>query len=515
MFWGNWLKRQNIDHETPKPPPFTWKFWKQRRYLLSILAFFGFFNAYALRVNLSIAVVAMTNNDTKILENGTIVNIAPEFDWDKQTTGILLSAFFYGYIISQLPAGWLAIKFGGHRVFAIGILVTAIFTLVTPAIAKYNIYLLIAVRILEGIFEGVTFPCAHAVWTKWAPPLERSRLATVAFSGSYVGTVVSMPVCALIANRIGWEYIFYVFGIIGVLWFVLYWAIVKGKPEDDKYISKEELEYIQKSLGTFNISASNREKSLAPPPWKSILRSAPVWAIVASHFSENWGFYTLLTQLPSFLRDVLNFKLEKTGFMSALPYLAMAILLQFSGQLADRCQVKGWLTTSQVRRYFNCSAFIGQTIFLLLAGFILKPIGSMICLTVAVGLGAFAWSGFSVNHLDIAPQYASVLMGLSNTFATLPGIISPQLTGFIVNGKVGDDLLTSWQIVFYISSGIYLLGAVIYWFFASGEVQPWAKNLTNTNTSIKNDDYPNNINSNASKTSGAAGNGYYNEGLEM
>lgn len=66
------------------------------------------------------------------------------------------------------------------------------------------------------------------------------------------------------------------------------------------------------------------------------------------------------------------------------------------------------------------------------AAYILSPIPSIICITIAVGLGAFAWSGFAVNHLDIAPQYASVLMGYGNTFATVPGIVSPLLTGYLV-----------------------------------------------------------------------------------
>lgn len=69
---------------------------------------------------------------------------------------------------------------------------------------------------------------------------------------------------------------------------------------------------------------------------------------------------------------------------------------------------------------------------MILAAFLLDPVYSMVCITIAVGLGAFAWSGFAVNHLDIAPQYASILMGISNTFATIPGIVSPLLTGYIV-----------------------------------------------------------------------------------
>ena len=136
------------------------------------------------------------------------------------------------------------------------------------------------------------------------------------------------------------------------------------------------------------------------------------------------------------LLDTLHFQLEKTGFVSAIPYLTMGILLGVSGYLADWTQVKGYLTTTQVRRYFNCGAFLAQTVFMMLAAYLLEPTISVVCITIAVGLGAFAWSGFAVNHLDVAPQYASILMGISNTFATVPGIVSPLLTGFIVTTPV-------------------------------------------------------------------------------
>lgn len=76
---------------------------------------------------------------------------------------------------------------------------------------------------------------------------------------------------------------------------------------------------------------------------------------------------------------------------------------------------------------------------MMLAAYLLHPVTSMICITIAVGLGAFAWSGFAVNHLDIAPQYASILMGIGNTIATIPGIVSPLLTGFLVDNGVGKE----------------------------------------------------------------------------
>jgi len=164
-------------------------------------------------------------------------------------------------------------------------------------------------------------------------------------------------------------------------------------------------------------------------------------------------------------------KLDKTGFLAAIPYLAMSIIVQCGGQLADLLRTKWNVETTKVRKIFTCGAFIAQTIFMLATAYTHSITAAIICITIAVGAGGFAWSGFSVNILDIAPQFASLIMGLSNTAATIPGIISPMITGYIVQNKTADE----WHYVFYISAGIYLLGGVFYVIFASGNRQEWAR----------------------------------------
>ncbi|XP_035917149.1 sialin isoform X2 [Anopheles stephensi] len=441
-----------------------WMFWKRRRYIVVFMAFLGFFNVYSLRVNLSVAIVAMTENRTVHYDNGT-VGYEQYFDWSSSLQGYVLSSFFYGYILTPFLGGFISNRFGGNYVFGVGIGTTAVLTLLTPLAAKAGVAVLLAVRIVEGIFEGVTFPCIHAVWSRWAPPTERSRMASIAFAGNYAGTVVAMPMSGILANAWGWESVFYVFGVIGCIWFLAWMFFVKTSPEVDGWISQREKEFILESLGR---TEGDQEK--VKHPWKGILTSVAVWSLVVSHFSENWGFYTLLTQLPTFLKDAMHFELEKTGFVSAVPYLVMGILLFVSGYLADWCQVKGYLTTTQVRRYFNCGAFLAQTVFMIIGAFILEPGPTITCITIAVGLGAFAWSGFAVNHLDLSPKSAGVLMGISNTFATIPGIVSPIITGYITSNKSDNE----WKTVFYIAAGIYLVGCVIYWFGVSGELQTWS-----------------------------------------
>lgn len=99
------------------------------------------------------------------------------------------------------------------KIFGVGILLTSIFTILTPVAAHFGIYVVIAVRIIEGFFEGATFPALNGIWARWAPPNERARMNSLAFCGNYIGTVVAMPVSSLLANTIGWESIFYVFGM--------------------------------------------------------------------------------------------------------------------------------------------------------------------------------------------------------------------------------------------------------------------------------------------------------------
>ncbi|RZF32270.1 hypothetical protein LSTR_LSTR009459 [Laodelphax striatellus] len=439
------------------------KFWEQRRHLVAVLAFFGFFNVYSLRVNLSVAIVAMNSVYKVTLPNGTTIE-QQDFNWDSKLQGVVLGSFFYGYIGTQLLGGWMGARFGGATVYGIGVTSTAILTLITPFLVNISVYWLIFIRIVEGLFEGVTYPCIHAVWARWAPISERSQMASLAFSGSFVGTVIAMPASGLIAKYLGWPYVFYITGIVALIWCTIWFNIVENDPADDTYISAEELKYIQDSLGSYG-------KTKITHPWKKIVTSTPVWAIVCAHFCENWGFYTLLTQLPTFMKDTLNFELESAGFASSLPYLVMAIIMQFAGRLADRLTNSKVISVTKVRKLFNCGAFISQTIFMISAGYLLTPGGVILCLVMAVGLGAFAWPAFSVNHLDIAPQHASVLMGFSNTFATIPGIVSPLITGFIVTNKQASE----WRMVFYIAGALYLFGAVFYGIFASGERQEWAK----------------------------------------
>jgi len=451
---------------------------------------------YAQRVNLSVAIVAMVKKNASADSNGTRflngtcpvgdggvadaddaqysisshshARIKGEFDdWDEGKQSIILASFFYGYIVTQIPGGILAKRYGGKLLYGLGGVCTSVFTLLTPLAARLDWKCLVAVRIIEGLGEGVTFPAMNSLFSDWAPPLERSRLSTIAFSGAQLGTILSLPISGILCQSVSWDSVFYISGVMGLIWFAIWMYYIANSPSTCRRISLEEKEYITSSL-----AKERGPLTEGSTPWAHIWSSPRVWAIVIAHFAQNWSFYTLLTETPSFLNDILHFDIKTNGLLSALPYVFQWTMIITSGIVADFLRKK-YMSTTAVRKLMSIAGF-GMTALSLLG---LAYVGCNKTLAIALLVGATGFnganfSGFNCNHLDIAPQYAGILLGITNCFATIPGFAGPAVVGMI-NDPV--PTLAGWQSVFLIAAGVSTFGLLCYLLLASGEVQPWAK----------------------------------------
>ena len=159
--------------------------------------------------------------------------------------------------------------------------------------------------------------------------------------------------------------------------------------------------------------------------------------------------------------------------------------------IVDKFRAKDPNSTGKWRKISQAAGHIIGAAALIACGYAPSGVAghtyAIVCLCIAVGAGGFNLAGFNVNHLDIAPKYAGILMGITNTFATIPGFAAPQFTHMIADGVVPKQdcftevckrqrhhLQQQWQIVFFTAAGIYVFGVVIYTCFASGEKQPWA-----------------------------------------
>ena len=155
---------------------------------------------YSDRVNISVA----------------IVHMADEYGWTMQERGGPMSAFFYGYICSQLPGGWLGSQIGYKQALTVAASAWAVLTFLTAPAANHSTKALVAVRFALGLAEGATYPCVYGyISTGLSSPSDRSSGIATVLSGSPVGTVVAFLVCPSIAAHLGWRAVFYVWGVVG------------------------------------------------------------------------------------------------------------------------------------------------------------------------------------------------------------------------------------------------------------------------------------------------------------
>ncbi|CAF4342709.1 unnamed protein product [Rotaria socialis] len=220
------------------------------RYQTAFLSSLGFLISFGIRCNMGVSVVAMTHNETEKLSNGTIKIVKQaEFDWTPGIIGIVDSSFFWGYLITQVPGGYLAAKFPANHVFGFALGISSFLNLFIPFAAKIHYGIVMILRILQGLVEGVTYPAAHGIWRWWAPPLERSTLATISFTGSYAGAVLGIPLSGILTEYFNWQIAFYFYGLIGMIWSVYWWHFSYERPAIHPKISEAERIYIEESIG--------------------------------------------------------------------------------------------------------------------------------------------------------------------------------------------------------------------------------------------------------------------------
>ena len=186
----------------------------QRRYTIVTLCVLAVFVCYIDRVNISVAVIAMQET----------------FGWSDTTKGYVLSSFFIGYMLFQVPSGWLANRLGGKLILGGAVLWWSVFTIVTPAAAMISLPLLIVARIAMGLGEAAMFPSAYNLYGRWVPPAERSRAVSLLIGGIPLGTLFALVVTGWLVEQFGWPSVFYIFGAVGVVWCLLWFARAANDP---------------------------------------------------------------------------------------------------------------------------------------------------------------------------------------------------------------------------------------------------------------------------------------------
>ncbi|XP_071525631.1 putative inorganic phosphate cotransporter [Panulirus ornatus] len=462
----------------PTAPPGEW--WGVRHTLV-LLASLGFGVSYTMRVNLSIAIVDMVGIHP-LNNTDDLIDVCPlpddydphqeetigDFAWGETTQGLILGSFYYGFAASHFPVGRAAEYYGGRLTYGLGVLLCSLLTLLTPVCATTSTELFVTIRIAQGLALGGCYPAMNTMMATWFTPEERSKYTTFTMTGSNLGTVVSYFLSGWLCDQEfmgGWPLTFYVFGALGLAWSAAWFLLVCDRPEHHPRISSAELCFIKTSQQYM------KEPEVVEIPWRAVVTSPCVWVILVATVGDNYGFYTLLTDLPTYLANIQHFDVNETGTLLMLPYLLAWLMSMTWGFLVGWLTTSGTLSVLRIRQLSQALSYYVPALALVGMCFIsCNTTLAMVMLCVAVALNATNFAGYNCSHQDIAPNLAGTLMGITNTCGSLMGVVAPAITGVII---ADNETLGAWRAVFLTPAMMYVVTCTLFLVFTPIHIQPW------------------------------------------
>ncbi|KAI5639155.1 major facilitator superfamily domain-containing protein [Phthorimaea operculella] len=414
------------------------------------------------RSSMGVAVLAMTDTSRKN-ESITI------YDWDKSTQGVILSSFFWGYMVMQLPAGILTNRFGGKPILLFALLSNGVICVLVPLLASWGGWqILCAARVLIGMTQACLYPGTHTLLGRWLPEHERTFLSSVAIGGTQLGIILGMPVSGLLASTpLGWPLIYYAMAGLMVFAAALWYFFTASTPDQHRFMTLREQEYIEQ-----NLNKSKNDKRI-PTPWLAIFKSRSLWALTIGHVGVAYGFIMFFVDLPTYLEKGLHISLKNSAALSGLPYIGMWVGGIIAAAISETLFNKGLLSAAGCRRVFQSIASVSLSVGLISLSYVGSENSSLaiVILVVSHTLAGFYSAGFMMNHLELSPNFAGLLMSITNFVANIGSIVNPLITSFLLRNEPTD--LTRWRIVFLVVAGIIMSTHFIYMFFGSSNREPW------------------------------------------
>lgn len=424
------------------------------------------------KVNISIAIIPMSQ----------------DFGWSPTVTGIVQSSFFYGYLLSQIPGGYMASRLGGRTVLSAGVTIWSVATAAVPVLAATVPGLFIS-RVAVGLGEGVAPSSATDIVARVIDPKERSRAISFIFGGLHVGSLLGLIVAPVIIENFGWPIVFYLFGGLGLVW-ALWWERLMGKikidePELAKLLSPYGDDDTASGTGAAVASMECEDDAAVHAagghgghggvishtqtvPWRAFLRNKPVQALAYTHFCNNWFHYTMLAWLPTYFTQSLSLDLVRAAQVSILPPAAAIVVSAIAGPTADSLIERG-MDVGTVRKAAQAAAFLGPALCLGAVCVTESGPATVALITLSLGFASFSLAGLYCNHADLSPKYAPVLLGLTNTSGAIPGIMGVTFTGFLY------DKTSSWEWALFLPSVFFFLtGSLTFALFGSAERQDFS-----------------------------------------
>src|SRR5229473_624390 len=396
------------------------------------------------------------------LDRVSLANTAPfimkEYGFSKVTMGVIFSAFIWAYALFQVPGGWLGDRFGPRRVLSTIMAYRTVIAVVTTMVTGF--YSLWSIRFALGVGEAGAFPTATRAMQMWYPRDERGFVQGISHAASRFGAAIGPPIAVAIMIHYGWRSVFYVIGVLSLMWSLLYLLVYRNMPEEHKKVASAELARIRGVNDKGEIKQANIQRR-PKVPWSVLLKHSNMWAVMCAYAAYIYSLWFFLSWLPSYLVEYRKFTLIKMGFFASLPLMAGVVGDTFGGWLTDKLLVK----TNNLkfsRRSVAITGMLGCGAPMLLAALTANPNTAVYCLTSAMFFLEMTIGPAWAVPMDIGGEFSGTVSGMMNMGGQIVGAISPIVFGKLVAKG-------NWVAPFVVSAGLLFVGATIWAFWIDPE----------------------------------------------
>jgi ACS family glucarate transporter-like MFS transporter len=411
-------------------------------------------------------------------------SIRSDLGFSDQDMGLVFSAFIIGYLLLEVPGGWLGDRWGSRRVLAGIVLAWSLFTALTgcvwPFVLDSGLHLgagsfaiplvlntltaMLLIRFLFGLGEAGAFPNVTRVIRDWFPLDERASALGWIWTFARLGGALAPIVLSFLTLMLGWRQAFWMLGLGGVAWAIVFYSRFRDRPEEDPLCNDAELALIRHG------STLSESGGHAWPSWRVLVGSPTVWAVCAASFFINFGWYFYATWQPKYWEEVHGYSYADSGWLTGAPFFCGAVGTLLGGRCSDLMLRRGFS-----RRWSR--SLIGITGYLLAGTCIL-----------ATGFTTTVWQaetllclGFLVNDLtvpiiwtvctDVGGRCAGTLSGLMNMVGGIGAAISPALLPHVHRWLRHEqfDHRICWRILLAGLAVSWFLGALSWLFIDAGK----------------------------------------------
>jgi len=333
---------------------------------------------------------------------------------NRAETGLILSSFFWLYAFMQMPTGWLADRFGVRRTYAIGFAFWSLTTILT-GLSK-NLVTLILLRVSVGLGQSIAFPASARATANWFQERERGMVIGLYLAGVRYGTALINLFGAWFLIRYDWRLFFVVIGAAPLVWLAPWMFFLRKWEDKSRYESP----------------AAPQQQSASFKESLSLLKTRGALGIFLGFFAYNYVWNVFLAWLPSYLVTERNFSKKEMGVFSAMPYVAMSVIIRISGALSDWLVRRGY-DERKIRKIFIATGMLVGCL-IVPAGMVEDKMTAVLLLTISLsGLGIASPNTWALTQAVSSKGIVGTVSGIQNTGGNIGAILAPLLTGFIAH----------------------------------------------------------------------------------